>query len=190
MQKKDVPDPPLYLEWNVWRAMVMLNYAISVKGNFKIDLDGIPLSTAGGNMPDIEIEYDDFKLIIEVTMSRGNTQFKMESESVPRHFGKAKETTDKDVYCLFIAPKISEGALAHFFNLNRFKTKLYGGKTQIIPIDLSQFLFLIKIAKDKKLSNSKPIKDYLNNAVKANLSADDEEIWKIQINDFIPTWVV
>ncbi len=189
LQKGEVPDPPLYLEWNVWRAMVMLNYAISVKGNFKVDLDGVPLSFAAGNMPDIEIEYDDFKLIVEVTMSRGNTQFKMESESVPRHFGKTREGTDKDVYCLFIAPKISEGALAHFFNLNRFKTKLYGGKTQIVPIDLNQFLTFIEVAKDKKLSNSKPIKDYLNNAVKANLSADDEEVWQTQINNSIPTWV-
>ena len=189
LQKRDVPDPPLYLEWNVWRAMVMLNYAISVKGNFKIDLDGIPLSTAGGNMPDIEIEYDDFKLIVEVTMSRGNTQFKMESESVPRHFGKTKEGTDKDVYCLFIAPKISEGALAPEFNLNRFNTKLYGGKTRIVPIDLSQFLSFIEIAKEKSLSSSKPIKDYLNTAIKSNLSADDEEIWQTQISDLIPNWV-
>lgn len=189
LQKRDVPDPPLYLEWNVWRAMVMLNYAKSVKGNFKIDLDGIPLSTAGGNMPDIEIEYDDFKLIVEVTMSRGNTQFKMESESVPRHFGRTKEGTDKDVYCLFIAPRISEGALAHFFNLNRFNTKLYGGKTCIVPIDLSQFLSFIEIAKEKSLSSSKPIKDYLNTAIKSNLSVDDEEIWQTQISDLIPNWV-
>jgi hypothetical protein len=189
LQKRDVPDPPLYLEWNVWRAMVMLNYAQSVTGNFKIDLDGVPLSTAGGNMPDIEIEYDDFKLIVEVTMSRGNTQFKMESESVPRHFGKTKEGTDKDVYCLFIAPKISEGALAHFFNLNRFKTKLYGGKTRIVPIDLSQFLYFIEIAKEKNLSSSQPIKEYLNTAIKSNLSADDEEVWQNQINDLIPNWV-
>jgi len=189
LQRRDVPDPPLYLEWNVWRAMVMLNYAISVKGNFKIDLDGIPLTTAGGNMPDIEIEYDDFKLIVEVTMSRGNTQFKMESESVPRHFGRTREGTDKDVYCLFIAPKISEGALAHFFNLNRFKTKLYGGKTQIVPIDLPRFLSFIKVAKDKKLSSSSSIKDYLNKAVQSNLSAEDEEIWQTEIYDSIPNWV-
>ncbi|HUZ58524.1 MAG TPA: AlwI family type II restriction endonuclease [Hanamia sp.] len=27
IQKKEVPDPPLYLEWNIWRAMVMINYA-------------------------------------------------------------------------------------------------------------------------------------------------------------------
>ncbi len=189
LQKRDVPDPPLYLEWNVWRAMVMLNYAISVKGNFKIDLDGIPLTTAGGNMPDIEIEYGDFKLIVEVTMSRGNTQFKMESESVPRHFGKIKEGTDKEVFCLFIAPKISEGALAHFFNLNRFKTKLYGGKTQIVPIDLSRFLVFIKVAKDKKLAGSSSIKKYLHKAIQANFSAEDEEIWQTEIYDTIPNWV-
>ena len=28
IKKKEVPDPALFLEWNVWRAMVMLNYAV------------------------------------------------------------------------------------------------------------------------------------------------------------------
>ena len=27
IQKKEVPDPSLYLEWNIWRAIVMINYA-------------------------------------------------------------------------------------------------------------------------------------------------------------------
>ncbi|MEM9884767.1 MAG: AlwI family type II restriction endonuclease [Bacteroidota bacterium] len=171
LEKREVPDPPLYMEWNVWRAMVMLNYAISVKGNFKIDLDGVPLSFASGNMPDIEIEYDDFVLIVEVTMSRGNKQFEMEGESVARHFGKKRRATNKDVYCLFIAPKVSEATLAHFFNLNRFTTRYYGGKTQIVPMNLKQFLAFIQIAKEHKLSSSMPIKNYFENAIRLNSSA-------------------
>lgn len=189
IQKKEVPDPPLYLEWNIWRAMVMINYAKKVQGNFALDLDGVPLNTALGNMPDIEAEYDGFKMIIEVTMSSGNKQYEMEGEPVARHFGNLQRSSDVPVYCLFVAPKISEGALAHFFNLNRMNTKAYGGKTRIVPMNLSQFVSFITIAKDKGFKSSKVLKSYLDSVIQKNLSLDDESIWYQQIHDSIPVWV-
>jgi hypothetical protein len=187
--KKEVPDPPLYLEWNIWRALVMMNYAKEVKGNFAIDLDGVPLNTALGNMPDIEVEYEDFKVIVEVTMSSGNKQYEMEGEPVARHFGKIQNNSTVPVYCLFVAPKISEGALAHFFNLNRFNTKAYGGKTRIVPMSLSQFIAFVTIAKDKSFNHSKILKSYLDSMIKNNQSVEDETIWSQQIHDSIPVWI-
>ena len=189
IQKKEVPDPPLYLEWNIWRAMVMINYAKSVTGNFRLDLDGVPLNTALANIPDIEAEYDGFKMIVEVTMSSGNKQYEMEGEPVARHFGNLQKNSDVPVYCLFVAPKISEGALAHFFNLNRMNTKAYGGKTRIVPMNLNQFVSFITIAKNKSFSNSKVLKSYLDSIIQNNLSMDDESIWYQQIHDSIPVWV-
>lgn len=189
IQKKEVPDPPLYLEWNIWRAIVMINYAKVVKGNFVLDLDGVPLNIALGNMPDIQAEYDGFKMIVEVTMSSGNKQYEMEGEPVARHFGNLQKNSDVPVYCLFVAPKISEGALAHFFNLNRMNTKAYGGKTRIVPMSLSQFMSFITIAKDKSFNNSKILKAYLDSAIQKNLSVDDEDVWYQQIHDSIPVWV-
>ena len=189
IEKKEVPDPPLYLEWNIWRALVMMNYAKEVKGNFAIDLDGVPLNTALGNMPDIEVEYDGFKVIVEVTMSSGNKQYEMEGEPVARHFGKIQNNSIVPVYCLFVAPKISEGALAHFFNLNRFNTKAYGGKTRIVPMSLSQFIDFVTIAKDKSFNHSKILKTYLDSMIKNNQSVDDETIWYQQIHDSIPVWI-
>lgn len=189
IQNKEVPDPPLYLEWNIWRAMVMINYAKQVRGNFTLDLDGVPLNTALGNIPDIEAEYDGFKMILEVTMSSGNKQYEMEGEPVARHFGKIQNNSTVPVYCLFVAPKISEGALAHFFNLNRMNTKAYGGKTRIVPMNLSQFILFITIAKDKRFSNSKFLKSYLDSIIQKNLSLDDEIVWSQQIHNSIPVWV-
>lgn len=189
IQKKDIPDPPLYLEWNIWRSMVMMNYAKSVQGNFSLDLDGLPLNTALGNMPDIEIEYGDFKMIVEVTMSSGNKQYEMEGEPVARHFGKIQRTTDKPVYCLFVAPKISEGALAHFFNLNRMNTRAYGGKTRIVPMSLNQFLMFISVAKDKGFSNSKMLQNYLDKIIQINQNVDDENLWYESIGNSILTWI-
>jgi len=187
--KKEVPDPPLYLEWNIWRSLVMINYAKEVKGNFAIDLDGVPLSTAIGNIPDIEIEYEGFKMIVEVTMSSGNKQYEMEGEPVARHFGKIQNNSIVPVYCLFVAPKISEGALAHFFNLNRFNTKAYGGKTRIIPMNLIQFIAFIGIAKNRNFNDSRILKVYLDSIINNNQSSDDESIWFQQINESISSWV-
>ena len=45
-------DTPLMLEYNTWRAMTMLDGG-EIKGNFKFDDAGKPLSTAAGNMADI-----------------------------------------------------------------------------------------------------------------------------------------
>lgn len=190
IQKREVPDPPLYFEWNVWRAMTMINYALAVNGNFTIDTDGVPLNTASGNKADIEIEYDTFKMIVEVTLSSGNTQFNMEGESVARHFGTMQNNSDKPVFCFFIAPKISTGALAHFFNLNRFNTKAYGGKTRIVPMNVSNFVDFITTAKNTNFSNSKALYSYLDKVIQQNQVADDEEIWFDNIKNSVHNWTV
>jgi len=189
IKSKEVPDPPLYLEWNVWRSMVMLNYAKTVQGNFTIDLDGIPLHTASGNKPDIEAEYHNFNIIVEVTTSTGNRQYEMEGEPVARHFGFAQRASDVPVYCLFIAPKISEGALAHFFNLNRMNTKAYGGKTRIIPMSIEEFILFITTAKNKSFRHAPTLKSYLDNLLHHNLFAEDEELWYRHIQTSLPAWV-
>ena len=90
------------LEYNTWRAMTMLNGG-RIKGNFNFDDFGQPLSTAAGNMPDIECYYEDFILIVEVTMQQGQRQYEMEGEPVARHFGQIKKKFGKETYCLFIA---------------------------------------------------------------------------------------
>jgi hypothetical protein len=189
IKNKKVPDAPLYLEWNVWRSMVMINYAISVDGNFIIDTDGVPLSNAAGNKPDIEIEYSTFKMTVEVTLSSGNTQFNMEGESVARHFGNVQKNTTKPVFCFFIATKISEGALAHFFNLNRFNTKAYGGKTRIVPMNISHFIQFITIAKSKNFSDSGKLHKYLEKMILENQRVEDEEVWFKNIEKSVSSWI-
>jgi hypothetical protein len=188
IKKKEVPDAPLFLEWNVWRALVMLNYAKRIDGNFIMDIDGMPLNYAPGNQPDIESEFEDFGIITEVTMSSGNTQYNMEGESVPRHFGKAKEALGKEMYCLFIAPKISEGTLAHYFNLNRMHTRLYGGRTKIVPLSIEQFVEFVKVGVENKFSNPKVLQDWLENRLTENLNCDDEQVWYEQVQASILKW--
>lgn len=118
----------------------------------------------------------------------GNTQYKMESESVPRHFGKAKELLKKEMYCLFVAPKISEGTLAHYFNLNRFNTKLYGGKTKIIPLSIDQFIEFIKSGIKNKFSKPEKLKNWLEKQWLNNQEMDDENLWSENIDSSILKW--
>lgn len=188
IKKKDIPDPPLFLEWNVWRSFVMLNYAKRIDGNFIMDIDGMPLNTAPGNKADLEIEFDDFAIIGEVTLSNGATQFKMEGDSVPRHFGNALREFKKDTYCLFIAPNIHEGCLAHFFNLNRLNTKHYGGKTKIIPLSLEKFIEFVKIGVESKFSNPNKLKSWLEIQWIINQTIEDEIIWMNRIEQSILKW--
>lgn len=189
IKQKEIPDAPLYLEWNVWRALTMLNYAVSINGNFSTDLDGQPLSTAGGNQADIECEYDGFKLLVEVTLSSGNKQYEMEGEPVARHFGNVKRNSQKPVYCLFIAPNLSEGAKSHFFNLNKMHTKFYGGKTQIIPLSLENFIGFARLGVEKNFSDANRLQQFLQKSIEANEKCADEEVWVGQIQSLAQTWL-
>jgi hypothetical protein len=187
--KKTTPDPSLYLEWNSWRAFVMLNDAKEVIGNFRFDLDGQPLSTAPGNVPDIQIDYDEFQLIVEVTLSGGSRQYEMEGEPVARHFGRLQLSSSVPVYCLFIAPRINENSMAHFFNLNRMKTILYGGRTRIIPVSVDQFIRLLHKARDKQFRSRNMLRQLFDSIVEENLRLEDESSWMPFVDAAIETWM-
>jgi len=196
IRQKEIPDPSLYLEWNVWRAMVMMNYAKRVQGNFRLDLDGLPLSTAGAKLPDIEIDYEGFKVIVEVTMSSGQKQYEMEGEPVPRHFGVVDRSTTEPVYCLFIAPKISEGTLSHYFGLNNKSPKYYSKaktaserRTNIIPMSVEHFRDFITTAKDKGFDDPGNLKSYLDSVLTEGRKLDDEEVWLGSIQKSVTAWI-
>jgi len=188
ISNREIPDAPLYLEWNVWRAMVMLNDAIRVEGHFKRDLDGMPLNSAPGNRPDIECNYEDFNLIVEVTLSSGRKQFEMEGEPVAHHFGQISKLSLKPTYCLFVANKLNPGAVAHFFNLNRFNTSAYGGKTNIVPVELSVFREMLLRARDENLQDSRYLKKFLNFMVEFGRHAENENVWIDTIREYSKNW--
>lgn len=188
IRKGDIPDPSLILEWNVWRALVMINYAKNVQGNFVVDLDGMPLSNAPGKKPDIEIDYNSFSLIVEVTLSSGERQYDMEGEPVARHYGRAKEEIKKDLFCLFIAPQISRGTLSHYFNLNKMNTKYYGGKTKIIPLTIENFISFLTAARDSKFNNPTKLEVWLDSLWKYNQECEDESVWFEEIQNNVLKW--
>ncbi len=138
-------DPSLFLEWNVWRAMTMLDGG-QIKANLKFDDNGEPMSTALGNMADIICDYNEFDVIVEVTMAKGTLQWKMEGEPIPRHIGIHKKQSNNPTYCFFIAQSLNPATIAHFFTLYITNVELYGGRCCIIPLSLSTFRTMLKKA--------------------------------------------
>lgn len=183
-------DTPLMLEYNTWRAMTMLDGG-EIKGNFKFDDAGQPLSTAAGNLADIECDYEDFILAVEVTMQRGKRQYESEGEPVARHFGQIKKRTGKETYCLFIAPIINKASLAHFFALNKMEIAYYGGKTKIIPLDLEQFIKLVDNSYNyKRHPTSQELKFFLDEIILQEEYSANEEEWAEKIQECVENWLI
>ena len=182
-------DAPLMFEYNTWRAMTMLDGG-NIKGNFNFDDAGQPLSTAAGNMPDIECDYDDFSLSVEVTLQSGQRQYESEGEPVARHYGQLKKKSGKDTYCLFIAPTINAATLAHFYGLNHLSIALYGGKSKIIPLELDQFMRLIENSYNYKTQpEPKDIRLFLDDAIMLCEKATDENNWRSSIQTCVDMWL-
>lgn len=182
-------DAPLMFEYNTWRAMTMLDGG-NIKGNFNFDDAGHPLSTAAGNMPDIECDYEDFSLSVEVTMQAGQRQYESEGEPVARHYGQLKKRTGKDTYCLFIAPSINAATLAHFYGLNHLPIALYGGKSKIIPLELDQFMRLIENSYNYKTQPvPADIRRFLDHAVSLCENATDENQWRGELQSCVDMWL-
>jgi hypothetical protein len=56
-------------------------------------------------------------------------------------------------------------------------TRLYGGKTKIIPMNLCDFVNFITIAKDTKFSDSSNLRSYLDGLINQNLVIEYEDDW-------------
>lgn len=183
-------DAPLMFEYNTWRAMTMLDGG-NIKGNFKFDDIGQPLSTALGNMSDIVCDYTDYALSVEVTLQSGQRQYKTEGEPVARHYGQLKKKSGKDTYCLFISPTINAATLAHFYGLSHLFIALYGGKSKIIPLELNQFIRLIENSYNFKTKpNPTDIRRFLDLVIEEGKKAIDENDWKDRIQNCVDTWLV
>jgi len=182
-------DGPLMLEWNTWRAMTMLDGG-NIKANLNVDDSGIPTATATGNQPDIVCDYGDFYVSVEVTLSNASRQFEMEGESVMRHLGKLKISTDKPCYCLFIAPHINPSCVAFFYLLYLQDLKIYGGKLAIVPLPLNIFR---KMIEDSYKSSYSPtpnhIKTFFDDVIHLANDSSNESTWFEAVKDRALHWL-
>lgn len=80
-----------------------------VRGNYKSDDAGFPISHAPGNMPDIERRQSDTNTIYEVTLMTGRDQVHQELVPITRHL-KAKLVEGGSARLWFIAPRVHDDA--------------------------------------------------------------------------------
>lgn len=182
-------DTPLMLEWNVWRAMTMIDGG-DIRANLKLDDKGQPMSTAQGNMADIICEYGDFNLAVEVTMQSGQKQYEMEGEPVSRHLAKLKKDSGKDAYCLFIAPKINESCIAYFYALHVVNIAFYGGQSVIVPLELDLFINMLEQSyRAAHVPNSRQIRGIFEYSLEQAKRAKDENEWYAKMKDKALNWL-
>lgn len=182
-------DTPLMLEWNTWRAMTMLDGG-NIKANLKFDDFGNPMSTAQGNMADIVCDYETFGLTVEVTMQSGQRQYETEGEPVTRHLAKLKRETNKPAYSLFIAPKINEACIAHFYALHKMNISYYGGTSTIVPLPLNVFLKMVEDShKASYIPEPRHVQQFFERSNELANSTDNEKDWYNGITNEALNWL-
>ena len=131
-----------YLEWILWRAFLAIDHSISkpyeARG-FNIDQDYLPVGTATGGRPDLIFEFNDYKIVIEVTMSTNSRQEAMEGEPVRRHVADLVMESEKPVYGVFIANKIDSNTAETFRIGVWYNNKDEKMDLKIVPFTLLQF---------------------------------------------------
>ena len=96
----------------------------------------------------------------------------------------------KDAYCLFIAPKINEACIAHFFMLHKTNISYYGGKSVIVPIDINTFR---KMLSDSYKADYQPNPEQVRSLFEYSLTVaettDNEVEWYTKITEKALKWL-
>ncbi|MFH1061954.1 MAG: AlwI family type II restriction endonuclease [Candidatus Omnitrophota bacterium] len=138
---KHIVDPPTYLEWIVWRAFLAIDHIAVPAHNtrrFLIDEDMLPRHPAPGGGPDMIFEFDNFVLVIEVTLTSSSRQEAAEGETVRRHVADIVKESDKEVYGLFLAPDINSNTAETFRRDCWYTSNDEEVEINIVPLTIGQ----------------------------------------------------
>lgn len=155
----DIEDEPAYLEWAVWRAFLAINHLVNEPHEarrFKVDQDFFPMGCAPGGGPDLIFEFEDYVLVVEVTLTTSSRQEAAEGEPVRRHVAKEKakvaSETGKPVYGLFMARSIDNNT-AETFRIGVWYTGDEPDFINIVPITLKQFILMMEKYTSNRFDN-------------------------------------
>ncbi|MCX7093532.1 MAG: AlwI family type II restriction endonuclease [Methylobacter sp.] len=176
-------EAPAYFEWILWRAFLAIDGLVNKPyeaRRFKIDQDFLPVGTAPGNGPDLIFVFEEFVLVVEVTLTNNSRQEAAEGEPVRRHVAKIVEFyEDKRVFGLFIANKIDTNTaetlrIGFWYRADDSKMAL-----QIVPITLEQFEAIFRAGFSSGMITPKLIQDFLRDCLA--VSNHDAPAWKREI---------
>ena len=182
--------PSIALEKYITMALNIINDAKDIKANSKVGDDNEFIFTAPQNKPDIECYYDSFNSICEVTMSSGRDQWHQEGQPVMRHFRNFENKSEKDNYCLFIAPKIHRDTINTYWTSVKYEYE--GTQQKIIPFTISQIIEILNIIKEIKTNNKNfshlQFQQLLDSIIELTDNASNSDDWLRQIPDYISAW--
>jgi hypothetical protein len=174
LQKRNYPgylEAPVALEFAAFKSFVAINDALQVKPNYPVADDGEPLSTAPGGGTDLECRYSSFDLSVEVTLSRGISQWMMEGQPVQRHLRSLEQNSDRTVYCLFLAPTLAPDTVNTFWVANVIGYE--GSKQRIIPMKIDLWIEILELFKGRIVEETLSSNE-LQSVLEAGLPTGDE----------------
>lgn len=181
-------EAPAYFEWTVWRAFLAINSLVNEPWDarrFRVDEDFLPITTAPGGGPDLVLEYNNFVLVVEVTLTTSSRQEAAEGEPVRRHvaqYVEKYESQGKRVYGLFLANNIDTNTAETFRIGTWFRNDDTKMAVQIVPMTIIQFTNLF----EKMLSQEGQANpEYILEILKYCLAESNNEAptWKYRINE-------
>ena len=188
-------ETPAYLEWVLWRAFLAIDSLTNKPyeaRRFKIDQDFLPVGTAPGNGPDLIMEFENFVIVIEVTLTENSRQEAAEGEPVRRHVADLMnhytEKNGKPVYGLFIANNIDSNTAETFrigvwYSRNDEKMSL-----SIIPITIAQFNIFFRALFINSRANPQEVINLMNECEQHRDRCEAPE-WKNMINNTVESFV-
>jgi hypothetical protein len=139
---------PVRLEFLTALAIKSKLPEIRVIPNYPCDDEGLPTSTAGGvgDQGDIECFEKSNGILVEVTMTEGTTQTKMEVWPISRHLEAFQNKYTPNSQCIFIAPTIfkdSERQIAYVKHTANLTIRPYRIDDFISYLETSNKLYAI-----------------------------------------------
>ena len=179
------------LERLVTLALNALNDALDIKPNYPVGDDNKPTFTAPANKADIECFYSNFNAVCEVTMLNGRDQWYNEGQPVMRHVRDFENKYQKkDVYCLFVAPKLHQDTVETFWMSVTYAFK--GKKQKIVPITISQLInileTLVKLKKQGKSFTRDDLMVLYDKIIALTDNVEHSDEWVECIPDAIRQW--
>lgn len=189
-------EAPAYFEWALWRAFLAMNSLANKPyeaRRFKIDQDFLPISCAPGGGPDLIFEFDDFVVVVEVTLTESSRQEAAEGEPVRRHVANIAQdhsarATGKTVYGLFLANRIDSNTAETFrigvwYLPDDSRTQL-----DIVPVRLEAFREFFDTVFANGLAGPATLRQSLDDSIMLRDADGGAPAWKAQV-DHIIRWV-
>jgi len=187
---------PAHFEWNTWRGFLAIDKLSCLpheSRNFSIDDDLMPTDFALPNKPDMNFTYDDFKLVVEVTLATGPNQWSAEGEPVPRHIARVQVASAIPTLGIFIAPRIDVNTAVEFYSFLRQRPYIAGDGQRlnltIIPLMLEQWRELLRLFKATGFSPHE-LRALLEDLARydEDLSITDGSQWIVLFPKIIQRW--